>query len=91
MRYSVQGAPARECLNHRVTDDDRYLLATIELAERARDNGNHPFGALLVDADGNVVVEGENSVVTGRDCTGRAETNVMRVASIRFDSEFLHH
>ena len=78
-----------ECLNDRVTTDDRYLLAAIELAQQARDNGNHPFGALLVDADGNVVVESENTVVTGRDCTGHAETNVMRVASERFDSELL--
>jgi tRNA(Arg) A34 adenosine deaminase TadA len=72
-----------------VTNDDRYLLSAIALARRARDNGNHPFGALLVDADGNIVVECENTVVTGRDCTGHAETNVMRVASERFDSEFL--
>jgi tRNA(Arg) A34 adenosine deaminase TadA len=76
-------------LNDLVTDDDRYLLAAIELARQARDNGNHPFGALLVDADGRVVVESENTVVTGRDCTGHAETNVMRVASERFDAEFL--
>jgi tRNA(Arg) A34 adenosine deaminase TadA len=78
-----------ECLNGRVTDDDRCLLAAIELAGKARDNGNHPFGALLVDADGNVVVESENTVVTGPDRTGHAETNVMRAATERFDSEFL--
>jgi tRNA(Arg) A34 adenosine deaminase TadA len=72
-----------------VTNDDRYLLEAIELARRARANGNAPFGALLVDADGNVVVECENTVVTGRDCTGHAETNVMRVASKCFDPEFL--
>jgi len=75
-------------LNELVTDDDRYLLAAIKLAQQARDNGNHPFGALLVDADGKVVVESENTVVTERDCTGHAETNVMRVASERFDPEF---
>jgi tRNA(Arg) A34 adenosine deaminase TadA len=55
-----------------MTGNDQRLLAAIELAKRARDNGNHPFGALLVDADGNVVVEGENTVVTRRDCTGHA-------------------
>jgi tRNA(Arg) A34 adenosine deaminase TadA len=76
-------------LNGRVRDDDRYLLAAIELARRAREHGNHPFGALLVDAGGEVVVEGENTVVTGPDCTGHAETNVIRVASERFDSRFL--
>jgi tRNA(Arg) A34 adenosine deaminase TadA len=83
-------APALgECLNDRVTDDDRWLLAAIELAKNARDNGNHPFGALLVDADGNVVVESQNTVVTGRDRIGHAETNVMREATERFEPEFL--
>jgi tRNA(Arg) A34 adenosine deaminase TadA len=77
------------CFNDRMTNDDRYLLAAIDLAWQARAHGNHPFGALLVDADGNVVVESENTVVTGRDCTGHAESNVMRVASKRFDSGFL--
>jgi tRNA(Arg) A34 adenosine deaminase TadA len=76
-------------LNDRVTDDDPYLLAAIELAWQARKHGNHPFGALLVDADGKIVAEAENTVVTGRDCTGHAETNLMRMATGRFDSEFL--
>jgi len=70
---------------------ERHLLAAIELARRSRANGNHPFGALLVDADGKVVLEGENTVLTARDCTGHAETNLMRVASERFDPEFLSH
>ncbi len=64
-------------LNERVTDDDQYLLAAIELAWQARKHGNHPFGALLVDADGKIVAEAENTVVTGRDCTGHAETNLI--------------
>ena len=72
-----------------MTSDERHLLAAIELARRARANGNHPFGALLVDADGDVVVECENTVLTGPDCTGHAEANVMRAASGRFGLEFL--
>ena len=85
-----QQAPSHsECFNELVTDDHRYLLAAIKLAQQARDNGNHPFGALLVDSEGRVVVESENTVVTGRDCTGHAETNVMRLATERFDAEFL--
>jgi tRNA(Arg) A34 adenosine deaminase TadA len=68
---------------------ERHLIAAIELARRSRENGNHPFGALLVDADGNVVLEAENTVVTTRDCTGHAETNLMRMASGRFDPDFL--
>ena len=68
---------------------ERHLLVAIELARRSRENGNHPFGALLVDADGNVVLEAENTVVTESDFTGHAETNLMRMASKRFDPEFL--
>lgn len=74
----------------RVTNEtERHLLAAIELARRSRANGNHPFGALLVDADGEVVLEGENTVLTAQDCTGHAETNLIRMASERFDPEFL--
>ena len=29
-----------------------YLRAAIDLARRSRNRGNHPFGALLVDAAG---------------------------------------
>ena len=70
-------------------DDERHLLAAIELAGRARANGNHPFGALLVDADGNVVLEAENTIKTARDCTGHAETNLMRMATGRFEADVL--
>jgi tRNA(Arg) A34 adenosine deaminase TadA len=70
-------------------EDEGHLLATIELAARARKNGNEPFGALLVGGDGDPVLEAENTVVTGRDHTGHAETNLMRMASERFDPGFL--
>lgn len=80
---------AQGCLNSCVNKDERHLLAAIDLARRARDKGNHPFGALLVDPTGEVLLEAENSVVTTRDCTGHAETNLMRMASDRFDAEFL--
>jgi tRNA(Arg) A34 adenosine deaminase TadA len=72
-----------------LADHERHLLDAIELARRAREHGNHPFGALLVDEDGNVVLEAENTVRTERDVTGHAETNLMRLASSRFEAEFL--
>ena len=58
-----------------------HLLRTVELARQARTKGNHPFGSLLVDpATGEVVCEAENTVVTDNDCTGHAETNLVREA-----------
>jgi tRNA(Arg) A34 adenosine deaminase TadA len=69
-------------------DDLRYLAAAIEVARRARANGNHPFGAILVVA-GEQVLEAENTVVTGRDPTGHAETNLVRLAAAELDPERL--
>ena len=65
------------------------LRAAIDLARRSRHHGNHPFGALLVDAAGVVVAEAENTVVSEHDVTGHAETNLVRVASRRFDRAYL--
>lgn len=67
--------------NGSVDVDVEHLRWTIGLAAQAREHGNHPFGSLLVDAGGNVLLEAENTVVTDRDCTGHAELNLVRAAS----------
>jgi len=70
-------------------NDQGLIRAAIAVAKKAREHGNHPFGAILVDSEGNILLEAENTVVTGHDCTGHAETNLMRAASRKFGSEFL--
>ena len=67
----------------------RHLRRALDLAREARERGNHPFGALLVDAQGNIVLEAQNTVRTDRDVTAHAETNLVRAASARFDPDFL--
>ena len=67
----------------------KYIRATIRLAEKSREKGNHPFGALLVDAEGKLLLEAENTVVTEQDCTGHAETNLMRLASQKYHRNIL--
>ena len=70
--------------------DHRHLVRrTFELAWSARQSGNHPFGALLAAADGTILLEAENSVGTTGDCTGHAETNLMRSASQQFPRKTL--
>lgn len=69
--------------------DLEHLRTAIEIAQRAREHGNHPFGAILVDKNNQVRLEAENSVVTGKDCTGHAETNLMRLATQNFSAEEL--
>ncbi len=61
--------------------DLEHLRTAIEVAQVARDHGNHPFGAILVDENNQVLLQAENTVVTESDCTGHAETNLMRLAS----------
>ena len=69
--------------------DLQHLRTAIAVAQAARDHGNHPFGAILVDENNEVLLEAENTVVTGKDCTGHAETNLMRLASQHFPPEKL--
>jgi tRNA(Arg) A34 adenosine deaminase TadA len=69
--------------------DLQHLRSAIELSRRARERGNQPFGALLTGPDGQVLLEAENTVVTGPDCTGHAATNLMRLASRQYTFEFL--
>ena len=69
--------------------DIEYLKLSCEIAKRSREKGNHPFGCLLVDEEGNVVLEAENTCETERDMTGHAETNLMRMASKQFEPDFL--
>ena len=59
-------------------EDERFLQRAIALGAEARAGGNHPFGALLVGPGGVVLAEARNSVVTERDATGHAETNLVR-------------
>ena len=69
--------------------DEALLLRAIELAQLAREHGNHPFGSLLADNAGRILLEAENTVVTGRDVTGHAELNLVRAASMELGAEAL--
>ena len=66
------------------SDDLTFLRLAIDVARRARDAGNHPFGAVLASPTGEVLLEAENTVTTGRDVTGHAELNLVRAASGQF-------
>ena len=67
--------------------DLAQLRAAIAVSKRAVANGNHPFGAVLADPAGTIVLEAENTVLTGNDVTGHAETNLVRLASGRSPEE----
>ena len=58
-------------------------------ARRAREHGNHPFGAVLVAADGQAIMAAENSVITQKDVTAHAEVNLIRAATKKYTGQQL--
>jgi tRNA(Arg) A34 adenosine deaminase TadA len=63
------------------SQDEGYLRAAIRLASEARRAGDQPYGALLVAADGTVLAEDRNTVVTERDITAHPELKLARRAA----------
>lgn len=73
-----------------MSDHPRLDLA-VEQARLAREAGNHPFGAVLADPDGTVVLSAQNTVVTESDVTGHAEANLVRLASTTIGRDLSGH
>ena len=70
--------------------DLRCLRLAFDVAERARADGNHPFGAVLVGPEGGVWLEQGNGFATnGGDMTAHAERLLASTASRRFGAELL--
>jgi len=62
-----------------VSEQDLVMLQrAIALSHSARESGNRPFGAVLANPSGQILAEGENTQITDHDCTGHAETNLLR-------------
>jgi tRNA(Arg) A34 adenosine deaminase TadA len=53
--------------------DEHFLRRSFDVARRATSHGNHPFGAILVGADGKVLLEAENGYMPAQDGTAHAE------------------
>lgn len=66
-----------------------YLLRCDEIAKEAVAEGNTPFGAVLVDKDGSILMEQGNVELTEHKATGHAETQLVEKASQAYDKEFL--
>jgi tRNA(Arg) A34 adenosine deaminase TadA len=53
--------------------DECLLRRSFEVARRSMTHGNHPFGAILVGSDGEVLLEAENGYMPAHDGTAHAE------------------
>jgi tRNA(Arg) A34 adenosine deaminase TadA len=72
-------------------DHEHYLRLAFSVARRARAEGQHPFGAILVGPDGAVLMEQGNGFMPDRDMTGHAERVLMTRASQAYGPDFLAH
>lgn len=65
-----------------------FLREAIALSKSAVNNGDEPFGSVLVK-NGEVILRAENSVFTGHDMTNHAEMNLVKLAAKQYDTAFL--
>jgi tRNA(Arg) A34 adenosine deaminase TadA len=59
--------------------DEHFLRRAMDIAELSVSHLNQPFGAIIVDCDGNVLITAENTELT-EDLTCHAEMNAVRTA-----------
>ncbi len=60
---------------------ERLVRLAMDLAGKAADRGDPPFGAVLADATGRVLAKASNRQVTRNDPTAHAEITLIRVAA----------
>jgi tRNA(Arg) A34 adenosine deaminase TadA len=68
--------------------DRKLLYETVRIAHQAKEKGNHPFGALLADKDGKILLEQMNDYEEGGSAM-HAETLLLFKASKLYDPGFL--
>ena len=70
-------------MNDELNERDAFSLQqVIALSQRSRDEGHHPFAAMVVGADGKVISAAMNA--SSKDRTAHAEMNALRTASSQF-------
>jgi tRNA(Arg) A34 adenosine deaminase TadA len=70
-------------------DHETLLRRAFAVARRARTRGNHPFGAILASAAGEVLIEAENGFLPDHDMTAHAERLLATQASKQFGGDVL--
>lgn len=75
--------------SNQARDDERFLRHSFTVARRAVSHGNHPFGAVLVDRNGSLLLEAENGFMPSRDGTAHAERLLATMACTTLSPEVL--
>ena len=71
--------------------DEHFLRRSFDVARRAMSHGNHPFGAILVDENRNVLIETENGYMAAHDGTAHAERLLASQACTTLSADVLRN
>ena len=71
--------------------DEHFLRRSFDVARRAMTHGNHPFGAILVDENRNVLIETENGYMPAHDGTAHAERLLASQACTTLSADVLRN
>ena len=69
--------------------DTHFLRQSFDVARRSMAHGNHPFGAVLVDRNSNLLLEAENGYMPYHDGTAHAERLLATQACTTLDPDTL--
>ncbi len=70
--------------------DETLLRRAFDVARRAREGGDHPFGSVLADGEGNLLMEQGNGFTSeGKDRTAHAERLLASRAARAYELAFL--
>jgi len=72
-----------------MSDHEILLRRAFAVAAQAREAGCHPFGAILVGPDGQILMEQQNAYLPDRDMTGHAERVLCTRASTTYEPALL--
>ena len=72
-----------------IYQDKKLLRAALEVARRSLEKGNLPFGCILADAEGMILEEGENTVITDHDSIAHCEINLIHKLAGKYEPDTL--
>lgn len=73
-----------------INNEEKFIRLAIEVAKESKLDGNFPYGCVLVDKSGKVLMKGKNTMNTDNDCLVHAEVNLIREACKILDFSFLN-
>lgn len=74
-----------------IEQDQYFMRLALEQAQYAYELGEVPVGAVLVDANNQVIASGYNQTITRHDPTAHAEIMALRAAATKLENYRLPH